>query len=32
MHELDLGVAKILVKYAIEMAQFYGHAIKVDRR
>nr|KIR49591.1 hypothetical protein I312_00679 [Cryptococcus bacillisporus CA1280] len=32
MHELDLGVAKILVKYAIEMAQFYGHASKVDRR
>ncbi|WVO18817.1 uncharacterized protein IAS62_000089 [Cryptococcus decagattii] len=32
MHELDLGVAKILVKYAIEMAQFCGHASKVDRR
>ncbi|KIR51586.1 hypothetical protein I315_05809 [Cryptococcus gattii Ru294] len=32
MHELDLGVAKNLVTYTIEMAQFYGHASKVDRR
>lgn len=32
MHELNLGVAKNLVKYAIKMAQFYGHTSKVDRR
>ncbi|OWZ60718.1 hypothetical protein AYX15_07009 [Cryptococcus neoformans] len=32
MHELNLGVAKNLVTYAIEMAQFYGHISKVDRR
>ncbi|UOH83677.1 hypothetical protein LQV05_006411 [Cryptococcus neoformans] len=32
MHELNLGVAKNLVTYAIEMAQFYGHTSKVDRR
>ncbi|KAL0255957.1 hypothetical protein I308_100768 [Cryptococcus tetragattii IND107] len=32
MRELNLGVAKNLVKYTIKMAQFYGHTSKVDRR
>lgn len=31
-HELDLGVVKNLVTYAVEVARYFGHANEIDSR